>query len=117
MHIVQCPLHVICSYSFRVWQRCQGNWDCAGLATESILLKVEIFLQLVPCDCQLSRRVNEPVSVELAMAGVCAAILLAACQDTAAQFLTWSHPGRARSGAAAVAGALMVHIPWLQSVD
>lgn len=47
-------------------------------------------------------RVNLPASIELAMAGVCAAILVAACQDTAAQLLMW--PGRPRPAAIAITG-------------
>lgn len=49
-------------------------------------------------------RVNTPDSIELAMAGVCAAILVAACQDTAVELLTW--PGRPRPAAIAITGVL-----------
>jgi hypothetical protein len=40
------------------------------------------------------------------MAGVCAAILVVACQDTAVQLLKW--PGRPRPAAMAITGGLLV---------
>lgn len=52
--------------------------------------------------CSRCCRVNTPDSIELAMAGVCAAILVAACQDTAVELLTW--PGRPRPAAIAITG-------------
>jgi len=73
-----------------------------------ILCSARLASRYIPCTpavvCLLFCRVNLPVSTELAMAGVCAAILVAACQDTALQFLTYSRSGRTQGGAIAVAG-------------
>jgi hypothetical protein len=44
------------------------------------------------------------------MAGVCAAILVAGCQDTAVELLTW--PGRPRPAAIAITGARFVFPPF-----
>lgn len=46
-----------------------------------------------------------PTDLGLATAGVCAAIMLAACQDGAAQFLAWPNGGMGVAGAIAVRGA------------
>lgn len=55
----------------------------------------------VLCACSLV----DPIDLSMASAGVCAAIMLAACQDGAAQFLAWPNRGVGVAGAIAVRGA------------
>lgn len=53
------------------------------------------------------RSLSTSWDVGLATAGVCAAIMLAACQDGAAQFLAWPSGGVGVAGAIAVRGRMI----------
>lgn len=63
---------------------------------------------VVCCHCSLV----DPADVGLATAGVSAAIMLAACQDAAAQFLSWPNGGMGVAGAIAVRGGPYPPVPF-----
>lgn len=80
--------------------RCQGTTQ--GCSFSSLCRPAWLQMDVSALHCSRCCRVNTPDSIELAMAGVCAAILVAACQDTAVELLTW--PGRPRPAAIAITG-------------
>lgn len=63
---------------------------------------------VVCCHCSLV----DPADVGLGTAGVSAAIMLAACQDAAAQFLSWPNGGIGVAGAIAVRGGPYPPVPF-----